>query len=186
MASDRQIEANRANGKKAARKPRDTRLSRSNATDHGLLAVGVTAIDNADFFLGLLNQLQEEWKPEGEVEKFLVERIALSMLRVRRSVRLESEAITAELFPVRRSKSRTEEQLEQYLATAGASTTTIDPGFQVQLQHETVGNLAELFGRYETLHERRLFRAIEYLEHLQMTRRTRFTSGPAVAPAPNA
>jgi hypothetical protein len=95
------------------------------------------------------------------------------MVRVRRAIRFESEAITGALHPERRSKSRLDEQLEEHLAELGTNTSIVDPGFQSQLNNETVGSLVEALGRYETLHERRLFRAIQELERLQTVRRTK-------------
>jgi hypothetical protein len=186
MASEKQIEANRANGRKAADKPRNMIRSRLNAINHGLLAVGITEIDNADSYLALLNQLRQEYEPVGEVESFLVERIALGIIRVRRSVRFESEAITAALHPERRSKSRLDEQMEAQLAEIDGETSIIDPGFHPELRCETVGSLTEALARYETQHERRLFRTIEQIERLQTARRKVAQSDKASAANPNA
>jgi len=172
MASEKQIETNRANGHKAAGKARDTSRSRLNAINHGLLATGVTEIDDSAGHFTLLKQLQEQCEPVGEIENFLVERIALSITRVRRSVRFESEAITAALHPERRSKSRLDEEMERQFAQIGAETSTIDPGFQCQFANEVLESLAQIIGRYETLHEKRLFRAIQELEHMQTARKS--------------
>jgi hypothetical protein len=171
MASQKQIEANRANGRKAAGMPRDTAQSRFNAVNHGLLAVGITELDSGDAFFSLLEQLRKEWKPQGELESFLVERIALSMIRVRRATRMESEAITATLYPQVRSKSESEQKIDEYLAQVGANTRVLDPGFHAQLQEQAVLSLTNCFGRYECMNERRLFRAIEQLEQLQTARK---------------
>jgi hypothetical protein len=171
MASEKQIGANRANGRKAAGKPRNTNRSRLNAINHGLLAVGVTEIDDADCYVELLHKLREQFEPVGEIENYLVERIALCMIRVRRSVRLESEAITAALHPQRRSKSRFDEQMEQQLVEMMGETSIIDRGFQCQVTNEIVATLADVFDRYESSNERRLFKAIQELERLQLLRK---------------
>jgi hypothetical protein len=171
MASQEQIEANRANGKKAAGKPKNTAKSRLNAVNHGLLAAGITDLDCADAFSTLLERLRREWQPQGELETFLVERIAL-MVRVRRATRMESEAITACLHPEVRSRSSSEQQIEDYLTSVGANTSIVVPGFQPALEHQTVLNLTDCFGRYESMHERRLFRAVEQLVQRQLARRS--------------
>jgi hypothetical protein len=64
-------------------------------------------------FFNLLEQLRKEWQPQGELESFFLERIALSMTRVRRATRMESEEITATLYPQVRSKSESEEKIEE-------------------------------------------------------------------------
>lgn len=170
MASEKQIEANRANGRKATGKPRNTNRSRLNAVDHGLLAMGVTEIDDADCYVELLHKLREQFEPIGELENYLVERMALCMIRVRRSVRLESEAITAALHPQRRSKSKSDEQMEQQLVEMMGETSIIDRGFQCTVTNEIVATLTDVFGRYESSNERRLFRVIQELERLQILR----------------
>jgi len=149
------------------------------------LAVGVTEIDDEDFYLALLTQLRREYEPVGAVEEFLVERIALSAIRVRRSVKFEAEAITAALHPQRCSKSRMDVQMEHQLAEMGGQTKILDSGFQCHFTHETFGGLAEVFGRYETTNERRLYRAIQELERVQIARKIsgRKTLPPATSPS---
>jgi hypothetical protein len=184
MATEEQIEANRVNGRKAAGKPRDTARSRLNAIDHGLLAMGVTELDNADSYCALLNKLQAEFEPLGEIETFLVERIVLSMIRVRRSVRFEAEAIEAALHPERRSKSKLDQEMEQRLVEMGGDAPIIESGFDPHLRSDTVASLADALGRYETLHERRLWRTLQELERLQIARKTTRTA--ALSPTTSA
>ena len=157
---------------KSARKPRNMERSRFNAISHGLLAAGVTELDNADFYFALLKQLRQELEPVGEIESYLVERIALAMVRVKRASRFEAEAITAALHPERRSKSRLDEQMEHQLAEMGSDTQVVEPGFDPQLRYETVACLADGLGRYEVMHEKRLFRTVQELERRQIARRT--------------
>ena len=56
-ASDKQIAANRVNGRKS-QGPKDTTLTRTNASKHGLSAAGVTALDSAEGFRTMLS----DWK----------------------------------------------------------------------------------------------------------------------------
>jgi hypothetical protein len=183
MASEKQIEANRANGRKSANKPRDTSRSRLNRVDHGLLAAGISPLDNADHYSALLDQLRRELEPQGEIESFLVERIALAIVRVKRASRFEAEAIASALFPEKRSQSRLDQEMEQQFAKIGGSTSIIEPGFDAKLRSETVTSLAEGLARYETTHERRLFKTIQELGRLQMARKTARSALPPAVPA---
>ena len=79
--------------------PKNTESTKFNATKHGLLAVGVTELDDADGYRGTLSLLTREKEPEGVMEVFLVESIALDIVRLRRARRLEAEYITSVLNP---------------------------------------------------------------------------------------
>src|ERR1700693_2381580 len=85
--------ANRGNAKK------NTTSTRFNATKHGLLAAGVTELDEAEGYSNTLADLKREKNPVGIVENFLLDSIALNMTRMRRVWRLEAEHITGELNP---------------------------------------------------------------------------------------
>ena len=93
-----QIAASRSNGKKGTG-PRDTTSTKFNATKHGLLAVGITELDDADAHRDKLRGLQHELLPVSLREEFLVESIALEMVRLERARRLEAEFITEVLNP---------------------------------------------------------------------------------------
>jgi len=172
MATNRQLKANQENAQKSIGVPRDTTLSRFNALEHGLLSQGVTELDDPDFYRSILEKLRGELQPQGELESFLVERIALCVIRVRRSALLESEAITAALHPARWGKSKSDSEMESLIEKLGGSTKLVDPGFQARLDSDAVDKLSGTFGRYESHHERRLFRAVAELERLQGLRKT--------------
>src|SRR5580700_3490366 len=90
-----------ANGQDArkAKRPKDTSTTRFNASKHGLLAQGITELDDADAYTALLERLNEAHQPAGDIETFLVERIALAIVRLRRIARMEAEYIRGELHP---------------------------------------------------------------------------------------
>ena len=92
-----QIAASRSNGKKGTG-PRDTTSTKFNAIKHGLLAIGITELDDADGYRDKLRELQHELLPVGLVEEFLVNSIALEMVRLERARRLEAEFITEVLY----------------------------------------------------------------------------------------
>ena len=90
---DEKIVANQLNAKKSTG-PRNTTSTRFNATKHGLLAAGVTELDDAEGYRATLRDLKQEKDPVGATEVFLVESAALDMTRWRRARRLEAEYIT--------------------------------------------------------------------------------------------
>jgi hypothetical protein len=84
---------------------------------------------------------------------------------------MEAEAITASLYPQIRSKSESEQKIEECLTQTGGNTRVLDPGFHAQLQEQAVLSLTNCFNRYEWQHERHLLRAIEQLQQLQTARK---------------
>lgn len=156
--------------------------ARWNRASHGLLASGLSPLDDADSYFALLDRLRQELQPEGEIERFYVQRIALGIVRVTRASRLEAEAIAGALFPETRSRSKSEQELEQQFDKMGLSTSIIKPGFNPQLRTEAVASLSECLARYEKGHERSLIKAIEQLERRQRARNAdRSASSSAVS-----
>ena len=95
-SSDAKVSANRRNAGDSTG-PNDTSSTRLNATQHGLLSAGLTELDDADGYRDTRRRLDEEYSVE--LEAFLVERIALYMVRLRRTARLEAEFIRSILHP---------------------------------------------------------------------------------------
>ena len=90
MPTEKQITANRLNGLKS-HGPTNTKLTRTNATKHGLLAAGITELDDED--------LVKETNPVGTIENVLIESAGMDILRLRRARRLEGEHINSSLNP---------------------------------------------------------------------------------------
>src|ERR1700731_2187580 len=91
-------ESNRKNAQKSTG-PRDTASTRLNATKHGLLARGMTELDDSDAYKSLVQRLTAAKRPVGDIEEFLVRRIAFHMIRLQRAERLEAEYIAGEIHP---------------------------------------------------------------------------------------
>lgn len=96
--SSQKADANRKNALRSTG-PKDTTSTRLNATKHGLLAQGLTELDDADAYRLLLERLTTRYQPVGDLEGFLVERIAFHITRLKRAGRLEAEYITGEIHP---------------------------------------------------------------------------------------
>jgi len=91
MASKRQIQANRKNGRKGGVKtPQGKAISRLNARKHGIFASALTPED-AEELHGINDQLAAEIQPVGLVEEMLVEKLALTYLQLQRCARAEAE-----------------------------------------------------------------------------------------------
>ncbi len=161
--------ANRRNAAKSTG-PSNTLSTRYNALKHGLVAEGVTELDDRAFFERLRSQLDEEFAPVGELERFLVGRIALGMLRMSRAGLLEAEFVTAVLNPAltRRVGGMFE---AAGMADLEGVLVVDDPGLPARVSAEAVEALSSRFIRYEASAENRLFRALHELERLQRLRK---------------
>jgi hypothetical protein len=94
MATEAQVEANRANAQKSTgpRTPEGKEKAAQNALKHGLLARhAVTAGEDTDDYELLRDQLDAELAPVGLVESRLAERIAGLFWRLQRAERLHNE-----------------------------------------------------------------------------------------------
>ena len=165
--STTKLEANRKNSRRSTG-PKDATSVRFNAVKHGLLAEGVTELDDPETFPALCGKLEAELKPQGEDESFLVRQIALGMVRLKRAARLEAEYTTAELNPPITDRTG---------STYG--TVVYDPGLPARLTSGAVETLVTKFGRYETQIENRLFRHLHELERLQRLRSGENIPAPA-------
>ncbi len=163
-SSYKQIAANRLNAQKS-HGPTNTTPTRTNATKHGLLAVGITELDDAEGYRNTLSALVKELNPVGTIEMFLVESAAVDMIRLRRARRLEGEHITGALNPP---------VYKYYTPPAD-----IDPGLPAAMTVECVQPLVTLYGRYEGTILQRLLRILHELERQQRMRQGEQLPAPA-------
>jgi hypothetical protein len=159
-ASETKIEANTRNALRSTG-PKDTTATRFNAVKHGLLAAGVTELDDAEGYLAVLGDLTKEKNPVGPVEIFLVESATLEIIRSRRARRLEAEFITAALNPPIYAFPDLDELDNGPI---------VDPGLPAPMRCENVQRLVSVFQRYETMIALRLFRTLHELERRQRIR----------------
>jgi hypothetical protein len=91
MATEKQFAANRQNGLKGGVKTEEGKaISRLNARKHGIFAVALTPEDSEEVY-GAEDQLIASLRPVGRVEEMLVEKPALTYLRMQRCARAEAE-----------------------------------------------------------------------------------------------
>ncbi len=165
--SDAKVSANRRNAKKSVG-PNDTSSTRFNAVKHGLLSAGVTEIDDAGDFRETLRRLGVAYLEE--LDDFLVERIALYMVRLRRTARLEAEFIRSVLHPPVYGASPLD------LPTFEAP--MIDPGLPPSMGGKAVEELNRSYLRYESANENKLYRALNQLERIRRIRQGEHLPAP--------
>jgi hypothetical protein len=168
--SSRKVAANRRNGQKS-RGPNNTTSTRFNAAKHGLLAVGITDLDDGEGHQTILNDVMREKNPVGIIEMHLVKAVALDMVRWTRAMRLKAEFITGELNPEILWGNPLSLNLSQPIV--------LEPGLPPAITFESAQRLVSAFQRYETAITHRLFRSLHELERLQRMRRGENLPAPA-------
>jgi hypothetical protein len=143
-----------------------------------LRAEGVTEMDDVAGFPGFCAKLESELKPVGIVETCLVRRIALDLVRLKRSALLEAEFITAQLNPpvTEKQGGSMDAALDGLLY---GQVVVTDPGLPARLSAASADTLANTFARYETALENRLFRCLNQLERVQRLRQGENIPAPA-------
>ena len=157
--------ANRVNAERSTG-PSNTVSTRFNAVKHGLLAEGITELDDVGY-TGFLAGVKTALKPEGTIQHFLSERICLCMVRLKRASRLEAEFITGALNPP--ITKRKDGLIEDFTDVRGKLVIE-DPGLPAPLPESALEHLVGSFPRYETSIENKLYRAMNQLERLQRLR----------------
>ncbi len=91
MATQKQIRANRENGKKGGPKtPEGKAIVRLNPRKHGIFSSALTEHDQEEI-AGIHGELVAWFQPVGPVEGILVEKLAHTYLRLQRCARAEAE-----------------------------------------------------------------------------------------------
>ncbi len=160
--SDRKIVANRSNSKKSSG-PKNTIRTRLNALKHGLLADALTELDDRENYGRLHATLEEDYVPRTRLECYLVERIAFCIVRLDRACKLESEYI-AEV-----EAASTFTYVHGCPSGRGDLVPT-DSDKPPRLPVFVMPGLIDLYQRYETAVESKLYRAIAQLQKLRCER----------------
>src|SRR5437870_7854579 len=156
-SSEKKIAANRTNGKKGTG-PDNTLSTRYNAKKHGLLAAGVTELDDPEEYRRIVHGLDVSYADE--LKKFFRRRMALLMVRVRRAERYDAEFITSILNP---RVYRSEDDLFKSVLSAPQ---LVDPGLPASIPHEFFDEVIK-YQRYEVALENMLFRNMHGLERVE-------------------
>jgi hypothetical protein len=157
MASDRQIEANRANSLKSTgpQTSEGKAVSSRNGLRHGLLSETIVLADESlERFNFLLANLRHKYLPRDVVESSLVENMAVARWRQMRVWAMEKAGLV--------------QQMEKQ--DAGNDTTELDAPTRAVSAFRTLSDesrLLDLMGRYESRFERQFNRALDRLERLK-------------------
>jgi hypothetical protein len=149
--SSEKVAGNRRNSKKSPG-PENTTSTRFNATKHGLLAVGLTELDDPIEYRNTLSRLKKAYFAESET--FLLKHIALTMIRLGRNARLEAECITDILNPPIYG------EVQDVLGIPLFKHSLLDRGLPARVSSEKFEPIVRTFQRYETALENKLFRAM--------------------------
>src|SRR5438477_4466071 len=168
--SEKKIAANRSNGKKGTG-PKNTLSTRYNAKKHGLLAAGVTELDDPDEYQRIVRGLDESYAEE--LKKFFRRRMALIMVRIHRAERYDAEFITSILNP---RVYRSEDDLFKSVVSAPQ---LVDPGLPASIPHEFFDEVIK-YQRYEVALENMLFRNMHGLERVERMTQGEKLAAPAV------
>jgi hypothetical protein len=150
--SQKKFESNRRNSMRSTG-PRNTQRTRNNALKHGLLAAGLTRWDDAEAFQENIHALTAIYPSSDPVDAFLIEQMALEMLRSRRTARLEAETIT-------RLSSRPDTSSDP---SSDRSSPMIDP----MIMKAYAGPVLDRLERYTSAALNRMFRCRRELERMR-------------------
>lgn len=153
--SQKQIEANRENGKSGGVKtPEGKTVSRYNAIKHGLLSKEVLLEgEDEKTLIEIGRRLRAELEPRTEIELVLVDRITANVWRLRRVMQIEREMMSDDQDDMVFALSNHKKSLGAALSWDFAN-------------NDTYGKLI----RYESSIERGIYRALHELQRLQAAR----------------
>lgn len=150
--------ANKANALKSGVKTDKGKSKiRFNARKHGILGKLITDYEE-NIYQFYLDQVFEEYEPKTFIEEMLVERIALSYLRLFRAGKAEQEFITYKL------------NFETLNLGLG--------GKECQINDSAIEYLYKIYMRYENRIENRMYKAIHELERQQRRRKGEYVEAP--------
>jgi hypothetical protein len=175
--SEKQLIANRQNARKSTgpKTPAGKTQSSRNSIKHGLLASDLivstaTYSEDSAGLLDLLHNLTTLHKPVGEMEEFLVSRIATSMWRLKRAYRAERDATRSAVYEAVQDR-----WLLKYRSPTHDASLKDEDGEGPQHPEVAFPSKANLDSilRYESSIERQLYKALDHLERLQRSRQAR-------------
>ncbi len=166
MVTDKQLEANQENAQLGGVKTEEGKaVSRFNALTHGVLQEALTDYEQG-YYSDVLQDLQNQYQPEGMVENMIIGRMAIHFIKLFRIQRAETEFVKSKLNP--HIAMTTTDSLIKSLE---GHEEVIQEGYTPKLKHEDIQKLLDTYSRYETTLENKLFRAIHELERTQRARK---------------
>jgi len=147
--SSKQLEANRRNAQKAGVKTEEgKKVSRLNARKHGIFASALTERDEKEL-KPLYEEFAADLEPRNAIEEAIVEKLALTYVRLQRCARAEAEYHRETWWPDA-ERLRSPRQ-----------------GPPTYFRSTSFRKVAELINRYDTSLTNQLFRLLHELERMQ-------------------
>lgn len=155
QTTQKQIKANRENAIRGGVKTQQGKqITRFNALKHGILRQSISEYETLDFE-SVYKALEDDLKPKSTIEAIVIERIALAYIKLLRVNKAEIELIKSALNPTIVKELVSFEFHE------------IIPGYEPQISKESIETLSDIYSRYETSIENRLYRAIDKILELK-------------------
>lgn len=147
--SQKQVEANRNNALLGGVKTDEGKaISRFNALQHGILRTSISEYEKFDFE-SLYDSLKSDFAPKTILEEIILERIAVSYIKLLRVSKAEADFIKEIMSP--------KEMPDLYPSHK----------YESELQVNDFEKLATIYSRYESSVENRLYKAVNKLIELK-------------------
>jgi hypothetical protein len=153
ITSEKKVAANRRNALRSTG-PRNTERTRFNALKHGLLATGLTYLDDPEEYAAIVNDLASQYSAENPVTEFLISSRAREIIHSRRNTRIDAEIV---------------ELVSGECENSDQNLRTIDP----TMMKEYGGAQLDRLQRYQTAGLNRLLRCLHELERRRKKQRNR-------------
>ena len=152
MTSNKQKLSNRSNSQKSTgpNSIKGKNIVKDNALKHGILKSDMSAYEDLNIE-EIKSELEEELKPTSIIEKFILERIAIHLVKLKRINKAEKEFIQSILHP------------EMPIIKLGEKGT-----YYPKIGVRDVECMGNVYQRYETTEENRMYRAIDKLKEIKM------------------
>ncbi len=162
--------------------PEGKEISKYNACKHNILRQTITEYEQG-LYEDFLYRVVEELKPTDIIEEILVERIAIYYLKLFRIGKAEKELLLERLRPAKTKivvlqKATGLIDFNDGVFQDKIKEIVISPAYISQIKTEDIEKILDIYSRYETTIENRLYKTLHELERMR-----RMKSGERI-PAP--
>lgn len=173
MVSDTQLKANQTNALLGGVKTDEGKeVSKYNAQKHAILRESITEYDQ-EVYDFISEKLVKELNPQGAVEEMLAEIISVCYIKLFRVAKAEKEYIKAVFNPFRKINSKWD-----YMELPDPDAKWV--GYNPQINEANIDKLTNVYSRYETTIQSKMYKALHELERLQRMRKGDKVNAPVV------